>query len=274
MGTQIFYIITGGGKNMKVRLSDRHPIMFSIMLGLLLISFIAVASMVAALLKFNDRGMILAQGGAFLLMGIIVTLYMKDIHKSLSPFGFKKIEIAKSKEVLYYIPLLIIALVNPIIGGFSTKLTGIDIIIIIIFAFLVGYTEESIFRGIMKERLQSKGIAFFILFSSAFFGILHMANALSGKNLTSVILQVVNAFLVGLILSLLISIVHNIIPLIAFHSLYDTFAIMTNSYVSSEKETLVLTLLTILYTLYGIYLLFILGRRQRLNQPPYKNAGI
>lgn len=258
---------------MKKRISDRYPIMFSIMIGIILVILISVASAAAAILKLSDRGSILAQGGAFLLMAILITVYMKNKYETLSPFGFQRFELAKTKEVLYYIPLLIIAVVHPVMGGFNTELTGIDIIIILIFAFLVGFTEESIFRGVFKEVLQLKGKVFFILFSSTFFGILHMANALSGKNLTSVILQVVNAFLVGLILSLLITIVNNIIPLIAFHFLYDALAITTSSNIV-EKETFLLSILTILYVLYGIYLLFILRRQESLSQSNYQNEGI
>lgn len=258
---------------MKKRVSDKYPVMFSIMLGILLTLFIAVASVVAEVLKFNGIGLVVAQGVAFLLMAIILTVYMKNRYESLSQFGFQKFEISQSKKVLYYMPLLVITLIHPIIGGLNTELTVIEVFIILVFAFLVGYTEESIFRGIIKEKVQFKGKAFYIIFSSTFFGILHMANALSGKNLTSVILQVVNAFLVGLILALLIVIVNNIIPLMSFHFLYDTLAIITNDTIV-EKETLVLTILTILYILYGIYLLFTLKHQQKLDKSYYKSEGI
>jgi len=184
----------------------------------------------------------------------------------LSEFGFQKLDISKTKDVLYYIPLLVIALVNPIIGGLDSNLKIIEIFIILIFALLVGYTEESIFRGIIKKKLEFKGKIYFIVFSSTFFGILHVANAFSGKDLTSVIL-------VGLILSILITIVHNIIPLIAFHFLYDALAIMTNSSIS-QKETLVLIVLTTLYTLYGTYLLFKLKQSLKLSKIQLKGKRV
>lgn len=245
---------------MKETVTNRHPIAFSIILGILLTFIISIASAAAMVLKLSDRGLLLAQGAGFFLMAIIITAYMKSRNQSLSQFGFQKLHATKSKVVLYYIPLLIIAVIHPIMGGINTELAAIDILIIIIFSFLVGYTEESIFRGIIKEKLQAKGKVFFILFSSILFGILHMANAFSGKNLTSVILQVVNAFLIGLILSLLITIVNSIIPLIAFHFLYDTLAIATRS---NEKEILLVSILNALYILYGIYLVVILRRREK-----------
>jgi len=259
---------------MKERYSDKHPIMFSIMLGILLILFISIASATGQVLKFNNMGILVAQGAAFLLMAIIITIYMKKTDHSLVSFGFQKLQFTETRKVLYYIPLLIIALIHPMINGFDKTITATDIIIVVIFAFLVGYTEECIFRGIIKERLQSKSKTFFIIFSSTFFGILHMANALSGKDLTSVILQVVNAFLVGLILALLITVVNNIIPLIAFHFLYDTLAIMTASNNFASKESLTLIVLTSLYILYGIYLLFVLRGSQNVSQAESKSQGI
>lgn len=245
---------------MKKRISDRHPVIFSILFGLLLVTLITVASAIADVLNFSDVGVIVAQGAAFLIMAIIITIYMKNKTKSLSEYGFQKIDLLKSKKVLYYIPLLLIAIVNPIIGGFDKELTIMNIFIIIIFAFLVGYTEESIFRGIIKELLKFKSKAFYIIFSSTFFGILHLANALSGKSLALVSLQIINAFLFGLIASLLIVIINNIIPLIAFHFLYDSLTIMTgNSHL--ERQTIAISIMTIIYVIYGIYLLFVLKRQ-------------
>jgi hypothetical protein len=83
---------------MKERISDRYPVAFSILLGILLIFFITIASATAQILKLSDIGMIVAQGTAFLIMAIIITIYMKNKSKSLSTFGFKKIKLLKSKK--------------------------------------------------------------------------------------------------------------------------------------------------------------------------------
>ncbi|MEC0090985.1 CPBP family intramembrane glutamic endopeptidase [Paenibacillus macquariensis] len=249
---------------MKENVTKGRPILFSIMLGILLTLLIAVASTVASIAKFDDTGVMVAQGCAFLVMAVIVTLYMRKRDRSLGIFGFNKLDIRKEKVTLYYIPLLIIVLVQPIIAGFNFELTVAQIILVIIFSLLVGYTEESIFRGIIRERLQSKGPVFYIVFSSIFFGILHMVNALSGKDLLSTLLQVINALLIGLILALLIEITSNIIPLIVFHFMFDTFAQLTSSDILN-KELLAVSILNIIYLIYGCYLVVVLMRKKKMN---------
>jgi len=249
---------------MKENGAKEHPILFSIMLGIMLTLLVAVASAVATKVGLEDTGIMISQAWAFFIMAVILTLYMRKKDRSLSIFGFNKLHIRKEKVALYYIPLLIIALVQPIMGGFNLELTVTKIILIIVFSLLVAYTEESIFRGIIRERLQFKGPVFYIAFSSIFFGILHMANALSGKDLISTSLQVINALLIGLILALLIEMTNNIIPLIAFHFLFDALAQMTSS-VIEDKEILAVSILNIIYLLYGCYLIVVLMRKKKMN---------
>ncbi len=242
-----------------------HPILFSLMLGVLLTLLIAVASAVATILEYGDTGMMFAQGCAFFLMAVIVTVYMKKKDRSMRIFGFKWLDIRKEKVTLYYIPLLVIAAVQPIMGGFNLELSVSEIVLIFIFTMLVGYTEESIFRGIIRERLQSKGPIFYIVFSSIFFGVLHMANALNGSNLIHILLQVLNALLIGLILALLIETTHNIVPLIAFHFMFDALAQMTSTTII-DKEVLLVSILNILCLIYSGYLIVVLMRRRKLTK--------
>ena len=247
---------------MKAKAVKEHPVLFSLMLGIVLTLIISVASAVATIMEAGDTGMMIAQACAFLIMAIIVTLYMRKRDRTFGRFGFRKGNPFKEKEMLYYIPLLIIVLVQPVMGGFNPELNPAKILLILIFSLLVGYAEESIFRGIIKERLQAKGAMFYITFSSLFFGILHMANALNGNDIISTLLQVINAFLIGLILALAIEASFNIIPLIAFHFLYDALAQMTNPQLV-DKEIWMVSILNIFYLLYGGYLLMLLLRRNK-----------
>lgn len=239
-----------------------HPILFSLMLGIVLTLMVAIASAVATILESDDRGIVMAQGIAFLVMAIIITIYMRKRDASLGIFGFKGMNMLQAKAVLFYVPLLVIVMVQPIIGGFNTSLSVTDIIIILLFSLLVGYTEESIFRGILRERLRPKGAAFFIVFSSLFFGILHMANAFNGSGFLHIFLQVVNALLVGFILALIIEATNSIFPLILFHFLFDALAQLTSNSII-EQEVLAVSILNTLYLLYGIYLVYILLKRKR-----------
>lgn len=244
--------------------SKEHPIWFSILLGVGLTLWIAVASAVATIAGFDDTGIMIVQACAFFVMAVIIMVYMRKKDRSLGIFGFHKLNMREDKVALYYIPLLIIALVQPIMGGLNVELTASKIVLIIIFSLLVGFTEESIFRGIIRAKLKQKGPLFYIMFSSIFFGILHVANAFSGSDSLQIVLQVINALLIGLILALLIETTNNIIPLIIFHFLFDALAQMTSSDIA-DKEIMIVSVLNILYLLYGAYLVFVLLHKRKTN---------
>lgn len=239
-----------------------HPVLFSIMLGIALTLSVSIGAAVASIMGLNDKGIMLAQGIAFLMMAIIITVYMRRKDHTLGIYGFKKVTDGEGKATLYYIPLIMIIVVQPIMGGVNDELSLFQVCIIIVFSLIVGYTEEAIFRGVIREKLQSKGSTYYIVFSSLLFGILHMANAFSGTELIHIILQVMNAFLIGIILALLIELTGNIIPLIIFHFMFDALAQITNPAIE-EKELLVISILNVLYLLYGIYLVVALGRKSK-----------
>ncbi|WP_438490908.1 CPBP family intramembrane glutamic endopeptidase [Paenibacillus sp. IHBB 3054] len=248
-----------------------HPILFSLMLGILLTLLISVASAAGTIMELDDTGLKIAQAVAFLVMAVIVTLYMTKGERTLAQFGFRSTGVSKAKEALYYVPLLIIALVQPVMSGINVDLTAVDILVIVIFTMLVGFTEESVFRGIIRDKLKFKGPVFYIVFSSVFFGILHMANALNGSNIIHILLQVINALLLGFIFALLIETTNHIIPVIVFHFAYDALAMFSNE--NLDQEVLLVSILNILYLIYGIYLAYNLVRRNKINPPVGKTVG-
>lgn len=244
--------------------AKERPISFSILLGVGLTLLISVASAVATISGFEETGIMVAQASAFFVMAVMITLYMRKKDRSLRIFGFKKLSLKEEKAALYYIPLLIIALVQPLMGGLNLELTVSKIVLILIFSFLVGFTEESIFRGMIREKLMSKGPVYYIIFSSILFGILHIANAFSGSDPLQITLQIINALLIGFILALLIETTHNIIPLILFHFLFDALAQMTNGNIA-DKEIMIVSILNIIYVIYGAYLVYVLFYKRKIN---------
>ncbi|RCX23441.1 hypothetical protein DFP94_1011040 [Fontibacillus phaseoli] len=249
---------------MKQTKTKGHPILFSLMLGIGLTLLVSIASAAATMMELDDRGIMIAQGCAFLVMAVIVTVYMKKRDRTLGSFGFIKLDDRNGKATLYYIPLLIIALVQPLMGGFNPELSFVDVVVVLVFALLVGYTEESVFRGMIREKLQFKGPKFYIVFSSLFFGILHMSNAFNGTGIIHILLQVINALLIGFILALLIETTNNIIPLIVFHFLFDALALVTSNAIADE-EVLAVSILNVLYLAYGVYLIYVLSNRKKVS---------
>ncbi|SEU28342.1 CPBP family intramembrane glutamic endopeptidase [Paenibacillus sp. NFR01] len=249
-----------------VKTKKEHPVWFSLMMGIVLTLAVSVASAVGSMLELNDNGMMLAQAGGFAAMAIVVAVYMRSGGKSLSRFGFHRPGAGVRGQALYYLPLAIIALTQPVFSGIDPELTGARIAIIVLFTLLVGYTEESVFRGIIRDKLRGKGAVYYIVFSSVFFGVLHMANAFSGKDALSTVLQVINALLLGGVLALLIVTTEEILPLIAFHFIYDALALVSKE--NTEHEVLLVAILNVMYLLYGAYLIVNLLRRSRAAGSP------
>lgn len=256
-----FYMSQQVSKHRKSR-----PVLSSILLGVVLTLLVSVAAAAATIAELGDFGIMAAQGAAFLVMGIIVTQLMRRSGEGLAVYGFKPFKMKEQGAALYYIPLLVIALIQPVMGGFDPALTIGKVLLIVVFSLIVGFTEESVFRGMIRVKLKARSSVFYIWFSSLVFGILHIANALAGHDWLAVTLQVINAFLLGLILAMLFELTGHLVPLILFHFLYDALAQVTNPALQ-DHEILVVSILNIAYLLYGLYLVVRLTRRQRADFP-------
>ena len=67
-----------------------------------------------------------------------------------------------------------------------------------------------------------------IIISSVLFGIGHIANAFSNSNYFYIILQIIFAFIIGLVYAEIVIITKSIIPAVIFHAVHDFMAMVTN----------------------------------------------
>ena len=210
-----------------------------------LISFF---SAIGIALKLNENGVICCQIAAFFICGVISFFYMKKNDRTLKQFGFKKGTL--NKKLIGFMAL--VTFIQPIIFGINTNLSLSTLSLILIQMFLVGFVEETFFRGIFYYSLKSKAPLIFIGFSSTVFGILHIASSLDpNTTFVLVILQIINAVLLGLVFSVIYYSNQSIYTVIVFHALFNIFASVSN--VSSlENNIVVVALLSILYILFLI----------------------
>lgn len=144
----------------------------------------------------------------------------------------------------------------------------------------VGFTEELYFRGIIVDILKRKGIVTVIFLSSVLFSIGHLANLLAGAPLNETILQVIFAFLFGVV-AVQITLATNsfLIPAI-WHTLHNFIASITASNDGSESM-IISGLQGVILLVYGIYLwkkkpdqLQILAVNPDLEPDLYRGDGI
>lgn len=194
--------------NKKLSYAQKHPIKSILLIeaGLFLLLFIAGAIATIKQLSYNSPVVI-----SFVPTAIILIIYFTWKRKW-AYFGF--IRNLPRKSWLYYIPLVVI-LVVLCLQGFSSK--PIETVLSYIgFVILVGFVEESIYRGIMVKLLLPLGNFSAILISSALFSFSHILNLLSGQGMWQTGLQLIYALLIGIVLAQLFIKTGNIYPLINF----------------------------------------------------------
>jgi membrane protease YdiL (CAAX protease family) len=127
-------------------------------------------------------------------------------------------------------------------------------------ALLVGFVEETYFRGMILRALLRRGPWQAVIISSLFFGILHLLNGAAGANLAATLLQVVYAVAIGLMYAALALRTQTILPLIVTHGLTDFFGYIafTSTVVTTSLSTPVFLVTAgeiIVYTAYSILLM-------------------
>jgi membrane protease YdiL (CAAX protease family) len=87
---------------------------------------------------------------------------------------------------------------------------------------MVGISEELYFRCIILKLLKdSFSVKQTVIISALIFGIGHIASALSGKGSVDVLLQVINAFLFGILTAEIVNITKSLIPTIIWHFAFN-----------------------------------------------------
>lgn len=181
-----------------------------------------------------------------LLMGLAVFPLQKFIHRApISELGFRRCRWGQLGRGLF-LPLVILgsvatidllsgaaqllplsALHNPFSGSSVGTVSGLawflalNAAILFVLEFV---TEELMFRGYILGKLTALGETRGLVIASAFFGLWHLPIAIWGVGLDSVRtpLYLVNMLLLGVVLGLLFLESRSLIPVAAFHALWNS----------------------------------------------------
>lgn len=183
-------------------------------------------------------------------LSILLVLYLKKQNK-LDELGLKHVNKLDYKKMLYFIPLVILA-----ISQFTGKLnTSIELNQIVIFGLLminVGFIEEVIFRGLLFKAIKDKsGFVRAILLSGITFGLGHIVNLMRGMAVENQVEQIILAIVIGILLALIVEITHSLIPGIIFHILFNFSSTIMVFETKSEFYLLIsILVISIGYSLY------------------------
>jgi uncharacterized protein len=129
-----------------------------------------------------------------------------------------------------------------------------------LFSLLIGFTEETFFRGLMLTGLLPRGVYRAVFISSIIFAALHLLNVLTGLwNPLFTLADTVAAFGIGITFAALRVRTGSIWPLIGIHALIDFCALLalgSLDVTAQSPESLVISVFVgMLLTGYGLFLL-------------------
>ncbi len=173
-------------------LSERQPLWF---VALLELAVIVVYLLVGTAAHFAH----LSNDGVAAVANIVLSVLAAGL---LSALGWWRVagltRAARPHHLLLFLPLLLpVGLnLNLYVGlEFRGLLLMAELLIT---ALLIGFAEETLYRGLMLNALQARGPWTAAIVTSGLFGLSHALNLLSGKSGAEILIQVCYALAIGL----------------------------------------------------------------------------
>lgn len=183
---------------MKKSVEIKHPYLLSVILAFICLFLVASGSAITQILALEGSIMYWIMGSSCAFSAVVGVIIMKCSCFSFRDYGFCRIEKNSMKMVWAYIPLILVEVVSIVMCGFSIT---ISVLPLLFFTLAVGFNEEIFFRGLILKYVNQKSLKQGTIISSTLFGLLHAGNLLGGADLLYTVLQIIFAFLVGLVLA-------------------------------------------------------------------------
>ncbi|AKG37166.1 CPBP family intramembrane glutamic endopeptidase [Paenibacillus durus] len=209
-------------QEIKRSFSQKHPALAVVIIEVLLLLSVTAAGAYATIKQLSYTSPVLI---SFIPIAMVLILYF-SLKKKWGYYGFRSLASISKDRLIDYAPLLAV-LVIVALKGFR-PIGASELLFYLFFTLLVGFVEESIYRGMILNILLPKGVKAAVITSSLLFSITHVLNALSGQSAIQTVLQIVYALLIGGALALLMVRNRNILPLILFHFLHNLIQFVSN----------------------------------------------
>ena len=190
--------------------SERHPIVFEIMVVVAAFVLAAVFGLACDIVGFPKE---LCSAMGRIMVGLMLLIAFR-----------RRFDIAKQfRGWLYALPALGFVLWNVLNHFLSGGKFCPPSIKFFILGFAPGIFEEVIFRGIFVSNLKAAGKSDFaaIMISALGFGAIHLTNAVGDASMLQVLVQVSYAVVVGMVFGAIFIRTGNIMSIIAVHTAID-----------------------------------------------------
>ena len=195
-------------------------ILFSLLWCLIILAFPITSGVIASITKLDKISTIILQVSFMLLSLVVPLVFLLTKKWNFKEIGFNKITKEGAKNVLYFLPLLLI-FIPCSVQGFHVE--SIEYFFANLYLYLfVGIAEELYFRGIIPYYLRKAfDIKWIVIISSLIFGLGHSATILTDGNIAMMILTVINALIFGFLTIEMYMLCKSIIPGMFIHFLFD-----------------------------------------------------
>jgi len=227
-------------ENIMKKIFEKHETLFCM---LLIIAYIIVNSFCIQNFGIEDyRSTII---NTIFSMALIILI---KILKRTSYYGLTRI--TNLKDYLYFIPLLLIVLVN-LWNGVNINNSTAEIIFYILTMINVGFIEEIIFRGFLFKMMAKDNVKSAIIVSSVTFGIGHIINLLNGADLIPTLMQICYAISIGYLFVIIFYKSKSIVPCIITHSAVNSLSIFNGENgISLYMSSAFLIIIPLAYAVY------------------------
>lgn len=229
--------------------AEHHPYGFVAILEALVVFAYLLVGTIAYFLKLSNMA-IYGLANLWLTLIVIVLLTRLQWWKTV---GFKPLH--RQGDLLYYLILFVPMALNLIPGVQFESMVYVSGVLAI--TLMVGFAEETIFRGLMLQALKLLGHWRAAIITALLFGLTHAMNALTGKNLGESMMQIGYAVAIGFAYAALALKKDGLWLLILAHFLTDFVFFIQKPGFSLPPfwQSFLVISLTVVFTVYGIFLM-------------------
>ena len=229
------------------RIQEENPIWHAMIWVFMYILLVNVGDLISENIGIDNS----ATSVLLIVLSVALLIYIKK-NDWFNYYGIRRPDKADFKKSLFYVPLIIMALIQ-YFKGINSELGFQGIGLGIVLMICVGWIEEILFRGFLYQGILKKsGLVRAVIISGITFGIGHIVNLMRGYSMADQAVQIVAAILIGIALALLIAVTKNIMPGVVFHILFNISGTITNNNLS--MEIMMVIAIIVICALYSIYL--------------------
>ena len=231
----------------------RRPYLFSTLIILLIVAVYLLAGTAVYLLQRSGSDFTL-----YLIANVVLTLVFIAILTGMRCWKRTGFQALPNRRDLWLYALPLLPVLGNLVFGIQTHELR-SVLTFFVLAALIGFVEETAFRGLILQALAPRGLWKAAIISAVLFGLVHSMNALSGSDPAYILLQIGYAMAFGFGWACVTLRTRVIWPLVIIHALIDFTSFMavdlTGEPVFDAYVLGISAVFIVVFTIYGIFML-------------------